>query len=206
MFCLSANQYTGIELVEPLKIPWQGLLSIAENIHFKGCCITQVCVPFVLDLTATKILEGRAALQNQISMCCWLFEVALSFVSSSLCVFVFSGYCFAFRGILHLLLTAVLDCLTPRGKEKEWKLWQSRDPDLINAGNDDECAPESQWSIPWPRQPAGQSLVWSAFWNMEETSASQDFYRDLKEAQQFSGHLPHLHAFKNMPLSNKRGG
>lgn len=64
---LSANQYTGIELIEPLIIPRQGFLSIAENTVKNDCCIIRVNVYFVFDATyilcflifATKMRKQR---------------------------------------------------------------------------------------------------------------------------------------------------
>ena len=56
---LSANQYASIELVKPLIIQRQGLLSIAANVLYKGCSFIHAHVSFMLDVTATKILDGR---------------------------------------------------------------------------------------------------------------------------------------------------
>lgn len=50
---MSANQYAGIKLVEPLINPSQGLLSNAENILYKGYWI------IIMFLFYSKILEGR---------------------------------------------------------------------------------------------------------------------------------------------------
>lgn len=35
----------------------------------------------------------------------------------------------------------------------------------INTANNDECAPEAQWSKHWPQQPAVESFSVIGFWN-----------------------------------------
>lgn len=88
---------------------------------------------FCVRCNNNKDFRGQACVAepdfNVFSIIWSSFIICITF---SLRFFVFGRYCFAFCDILHLLFMAVLDCLTPRGREKGGKLWQSRDPDLIN--------------------------------------------------------------------------